>query len=56
MKRGIDVSSRREVQVCCETPMERSGTKYTSGEGWFDHYVCLVFRSDKWIKIGAAKR
>ena len=56
MKKGVDVSSRREVQVCCETSMERSGTTYTSGEEWSDHCVCLVCRSDKWIKIGAEKR
>lgn len=56
MKGGIEVSSRIEVQVCCEASMERSGTKYTSGEGWSDHYVCLVCRSDKWIKIGDAKK
>lgn len=54
MKR--EVSSRMEVPVCCETPMEKSGAKYTSGEGWSDRYFCLICRSEKWFKIGDVKK
>jgi len=45
-----------EIPMCCEKPMEQSGSTYEKGEGWADRYVCLVCRSEKWIKIGDTKK